>query len=548
MLETALVAARDRARLTEIAVVLFRFGVDGLVKQLGLNKLVPHSHKQSKQDTADFSMPERLRLAIEQLGPTFIKLGQILATRHDLLAPEWTTELSKLHNHVTPLPWDSIESQLEADLGAKPNEVFSSFDRKPMASASIAQVYRAKLNDGTPVVVKVQRPGLLNKIDADLRLLTHLAHLLEDNSQQWARFRPVEIIEYLARSMRHELNFSNEGRNCERIAAQFQDDDTVVIPKIYWQWTCERLLVQDFIAGWEPKNALYLKEQGVDPDLIAQRGAMAMLKMILAHGEYHADPHPGNLLALPENRVGFIDFGLVGRLSNKRKTQLLILLRALQTGQTEGVTAMLLEWSASFDADPVQITFAVERFLTEHRLPPLHISRVLTDFMALARQLRIIMPPDLSLLFKTFITADGVLKGISEDIDLVTLAQPMIKAQLREYYSAKEIRKRALYVTSEMYELAGEAPGFVRLLMHRLRHGRIGVDVDLRHIEQLNEALERAAARLCVALVTAAFALGLAPHLMDLGPVFWGIPLFVWLGLAATLSGSILLVYWLFKR
>lgn len=548
MLETALVAARDRARLTEIALVLFRFGVDGLVAQLGLRKLVPHRHKTTQEDHGDVSLPERLRLALEALGPTFIKLGQILATRHDLLSPEWTSELAQLHNHVHPLPWESIHQQLKDDLGAEPEHVFAHFDHQPLASASIAQVYRARLHSGAEVVVKVQRPQLEQKIDADLRLLSHIAYLLQENSKQWARFKPVGIVEYLARSMRQELDFTNEGRNCERIGEQFADDPYIVIPKIYWQWSSRRVLVQEYVAGWEPESAQQLRQHGVDPDLIAKRGALAMLQMILVNGEYHADPHPGNLLAMSGNRVGFIDFGLVGRLSTKRKNQLLVLLRALQSGQTEGVTAMLLEWSAAYDVDPVAISLAVERFLTDHRLPPLRISLVLTDFMSLARQLRITLPADLSLLFKTFITADGVLKGISKEIDLVALAQPMIKEQLRAYYSPRAMQRRALYVTSELYDLAGEAPGFMRLLMHRIRHGRIGVDLDLRHIEQFNEALERAAARLCVALVTAAFALGLAPHLRDLGPSWWGIPIFVWLGLVATLSGSALLLYWLFKR
>lgn len=548
MLETALVAARDRARLTEIASILFRFGVDGLVKQLGLRKIIPHSQKQAQEASNEFSLPERLRLALEALGPTFIKLGQIMATRHDLLSSEWTSELAKLHNHVQPLPWATILAEFEQRLGVTPDQAFAYFDREPLAAASIAQVHRARLENGKEVVVKIQRPNLEQTIDADLRLLSHIAHLLEESSSQWARFKPVSIVDYLARSMRHELDFTNEGRNCERIGAQFEDDPAVVIPKIYWQWSNRYVLVQEYIAGYEPTSANSLLAQGIDPDRVARRGAKAMLKMILEEGEYHADPHPGNLLAMSEDRVAFIDFGMVGRLSQKRKNQLLVLLRALQSGQTEGVTAMLLEWSATFDADPVEISIAVERFLTEHRLPPLRISRVLTDFMALARHLRITLPPDLSLLFKTFMTADGVLKSISKEIDLIALAQPMIQEQLQAYYSPRAMRKRALYVTSELYDLAGEAPGFVRLLMHRIRHGRVGVDVDLRHIEQLNEALERAASRLCVALVTAAFALGLAPHLMDLGPVVFGLPLFVWFGLGATLSGSLLLLYWLFKR
>lgn len=548
MLETALVAARDRARLTEIASILFRFGVDGLVEQLGLRKLIPHGHKQTQDRRNESSLPERLRLALEALGPTFIKLGQIMATRHDLLSSEWTSELAKLHAHVQLLPWDVVLAEFKKHVGAAPEEVFAYFDQTPLAAASIAQVHRARLDSGQEVVVKIQRPHLEQTIDADLRLLSHIAHLLEENSTQWARFKPVSIIDYLAQAMKHELDFTNEGRNCERIGAQFAEDPTVVIPKIYWQWSNRYVLVQEYISGWEPHSAKALITQGIHPDKVALHGAQAMLKMILDEGEYHADPHPGNLIAMSGDRVAFIDFGLVGRLSKKRKNQLLVLLRALQTGQTEGVTAMLLEWSASFDADPIEISIAVERFLTEHRLPPLKISLVLTDFMALARHLKITLPPDLSLLFKTLITADGVLKGISKEIDLITLAQPMIEEQLRLYYSPRAMRQRALYVTSELYDLAGEAPGFVRLLMHRIRHGRIGVDVDLRHIEQLNEALERAASRLCVALVTAAFALGLAPHLMDLGPMVLGLPLFVWLGLGATLSGSLLLLYWLFKR
>src|SRR5699024_1664583 len=303
----------------------FALGMHALLKHLGLRTLIAHGRKQAQEARHETSLPERFGMAVDELGPTFLRLGHILATRHDLLSPEWTTELAKLHNHVNPLPWDTVLAEFEQRVGATPDEIFAYFDKEPLAAASMAQVYRARLEDGQEVVVKIQRPHLEQTIDADLRLLGHIAHLLQENSTQWARFKPVNIVEYLARSMRHELDFNNEGRNCERIGAQFADDPTVVIPKIYWQWSNRYVLVQEYIAGWEPTSAQDLRNHGVDPDLVAQHGAQAMLKMILEEGEYHADPHPGNLLAMSENRVGFIDFGMIGRLSQKRKKQLLVL-------------------------------------------------------------------------------------------------------------------------------------------------------------------------------------------------------------------------------
>lgn len=545
MLETAIVAARDRARLIEIAGVLISFGVDGLVDQLGLRKLLPRTQKQQRID--ELSMPERLRQAIEALGPTYVKLGQILATRHDLLAPEWTTELEKLHNHVTAVPWAQIAPQLIEDLGADPTQLFLDFNPEPIAAASMAQVYSARLHDGTEVVLKVRRPNLSSTIEADLRLLSHLAHLLAQNSTDWARFKPEEMVSYLASAMRDELDFAREGHNCDQVAAAFVDYPDIVFPTIYWQWTSERVIVQEFMHGTNPTHAAELIGKGLDPHLLAKRGALAILKMILQDGLFHADPHPGNLLAMAGNRVGFIDFGMVGRLSERRKGQLLILLRALTEGRGDGVAAMLLSWSDQYDADPVHLDMAVERFLAQHSTGRLQIGRALTDFMALARQQKITLPADLSLLFKTFITAEGVLRRVDPQLDLVRLAEPMVIAEIKQHYDVSAMKQRATYLAAEFYDLAADTPGAIRLLLHRLRHGRIGVDMELRHLDKVAQSLEKSAVRLCVALVTAAFALGLAPRLFDLGPLLLGVPLFAWIGLSATLIGCALLLYWLFK-
>lgn len=547
MLETALVAARDRARLMEIAGVLIGFGLDGFVDQLGLRKLLPKSRQYTKSAASSLSMPERLRQAIETLGPTYVKLGQILATRHDLLTAEWTAELEKLHNHVSAVPWEQIAPQIIEDLGAEPQTLFIDFDTQPIAAASMAQIYKARLHDGTEVILKVRRPHLRHNIEADLRLLAHGAHLLGQSDSDWARFKPEEIVSYLASALRDELDFVREGHNCDQLAQSFAHDPQVLIPKIYWQWTTERLLVQGFVRGLNPTHLPELINQGMAPKLIAQRAALAVLKMILQDGLFHADPHPGNLLAMSGNRIGFIDFGMMGYLSERRKTQLLILFRALAEGRGDGVATMLLGWSEQYDADPVQLDMAVERFLAQHTIGPLRIGRALTDFMALARQQKITLPADLSLLFKTFITADGVLRRVDPQLDIIALAAPMVKEEMQKQYSAQAVKQRVQYLTSEFYDLAADTPSAIRLFLHRLRHGRIGVDMELRHLDQVAKTLERSIIRLCIAIVTAAFVLGLAPRLFDLGPIIWGIPLFAWLGMVATAMGCSLLFYWFFK-
>lgn len=548
MLETAIVAARDRLRLVDVASILIRYGVDGLVDQLNLRKLLPQSQQRVDIRHAQLSQPERLRKAIEALGPTYIKLGQILATRHDLLGPEWTTELAKLHSTVAAVPWEEVRDRLISDLNGDPHEVFAAFDPTPIAAASMAQVYKATLHSGEDVVLKVRRPKLRPVIEADLRLLNHIARLLEQSGEAWKRYRPLEVVSYLGAVMRDELNFAREGHYCDEIARNFETNPHVVIPKIYWEWSNERLLVQEYMAGYTPKSAEQLRGLGLDPKQLATRGAQAVLQMVLQDGLFHADPHPGNVLAMSDNRVGFIDFGMVGRVSERRKHELLVLFRALIDGRAEGVADMLLMWSSDYDSDPTALAAAAERFLGRHRVAPLNVSEALNDFMTLARELRIALPADLSLLLKALITADGVMGRIDPAVDIVDVAKPMVKEQLMLRYSVKALRQRSKSLNAELYDLLSDMPGYLRLLMHRIRHGRVGVDLEVRHMRDLGQSLERAATRVGIALVTAAFALGLAPLLSNVGPRVFGLPLFTLLGIVATLTGSAMLLYWLWRR
>jgi ubiquinone biosynthesis protein len=522
MLKTAFVAARDRQRLQEIAGILIGFGVNQVVDRLGLRAIPRLAWRSTPAvDLTRLSQPERMRRAIEALGPTFIKLGQVLASRADLLTPQWTEELGKLHDRVAPVPWEVIRPQLEADLGAPPHEIFSEFDTNPIASASIAQVYRARLESGEEVIVKVRRPGVQKIIEADLRLLSHATRIVESEWPEMVRYRPQEQMRHISNGLREELDLLNEARNCETLAALFADRDDIVFPKIYWDWTSERVLVQEFIHGSPPTDMKRLVDAGLDPVVLAQRGTDAFLQMSLIEGVFHADPHPGNLLCMAGNRIGFVDFGIVGRLSQRRRNQLLILIGAMLKEDADGLMAVLLDWTGGSNPDLTKLEAASQAFVTRHNGVSLNLGLVLTDFMTMARENDLAMPTDLAILFKGLVTADGVMRQLDPNFDLFAAAGPTVKRTMRTQFSLKGLRNRAEGLAAGLYGAASELPTLVHLMLVRLKQGRVTVEIELKGMDKLTRGIERAAARVAVGLVVAAFATQLAPKLMEHGtPAF----------------------------
>ncbi|MFZ2949860.1 MAG: AarF/UbiB family protein, partial [Desulfuromonadaceae bacterium] len=351
MLWQAMTAVRDLGRLQDIASILIRYGFGDLVQRMGLANALERAgravHWDKAEGFAHVPPPERVRLALEEMGPTFVKLGQVLATRVDLFEPEWIAEFSKLQDSAPAAPWDDVRRQLTEDLGAQPEEVFAAFSREPLAAASIAQVHRARLEDGSEVIVKVRRPGIRPIIEADLRWLARLAQLAESESQELRAFHPLEVVRQFTQSLRQELDFAVECRNAERIAENFvgySDKDVpndksaveatnepppIIIPRVYWSWTGERICVQEFIAGIPGRDLQAVDQAGLDRKILARRGANAVLKMIVEDGFFHADPHSGNVFYLPGNRIAIIDFGMVGRLTEERRDQLIRLLLGL---------------------------------------------------------------------------------------------------------------------------------------------------------------------------------------------------------------------------
>lgn len=541
MLKMVLVTARDRARLKEISTVLIRYGLQDVIRLLGLSNLLSGAEGGSERQDGQ-TLPQRLRAALEALGPTFVKFGQILATRSDLLDASWTDELDRLHSQASTLSWEQLAPQIRADLKGDPHSLFAEFDETPLAAASMAQIYRARLHSGEAVVIKVLRPGLAKTIQADLRLLTYLAETVEQQSPALARYRPRQMVRALATALTHELDLTHEGNNCERVAQQFAQQPNVVIPKIYWQWSSQRLLVQEFLPGIAPENPQQLAAAGLDGPLLAQRGAQAFMKMVLEHRLYHADPHPGNVMALADNRVGFIDFGMVGQLSERRRNQLLLLLQAIAERESAGIVNTLIAWSDSDPLDLLDLELAAQNFLDKQASATLTLGKALTDLLVMVREHQLALPPDLVLLFKALITADGVLHRLDPHFDIIATLKPMLQQVMLQRYTPEAVRRRMLALGGEALDASEELPQTLRLLMRRLKGGKISADINVKNIDQLSKALERAAITLAIAIVTAAFALGLAPYLMHSPLRLWGIPLFPALGALACLGGVLLLV------
>ena len=522
MLKTAFAAARDRKRLQEIVGVLTGYGVKNVIDRLGLRGIAPLARWRAPAvDISLLTQPQRVRRAIEALGPTFIKLGQILASRPDLLKPHWTEELSKLHSQVVPIPWEVVRPQLEADLGGAPEDIFAEFDQIPIASASVAQVYQARLAGGEKVIVKVLRPGLRKIIEADLRLLGHATSIVERRWPELSRYKPHDQLRHLATGIAGELDLMSEATNCELLAALFPDSDEVVFPKIYWEWTSERVLVQEFIDGIPPTDVVRVRAAGLDPIILAQKITDAFLHMALTEGVFHADPHPGNILALPGNRIGFIDFGIVGRLTERRRSQLLILIGAMLKQDADALMSVLLAWTGSSNPDMTKLDAAAHNFVVRHSKKPLNLGRVLEDFMTMARENDLAMPTDLAILFKALITSDGVMRQLDPGFDLFSAAAPTVGRKLKARFTFSGLREKAEMLGAGMFGAASELPSLIHLMLVRLKQGKVTVEIEIKGIDKLTHGIERAAARLSIAIVIAAFAIQIAPRLMNLGTPYF---------------------------
>ncbi|MGD0960959.1 MAG: AarF/UbiB family protein, partial [Methylomonas sp.] len=456
-------------------------------------------------------------------------------------------EFEKLQDQAPPLPFEDLLPQIEDDIGGGIDEIFLEVDRQALAAASIAQVHKAVLKDGTPVILKIRRPGLRKIIEADLRLLQRVVDVAESESPDIRRFHPKEILQQFNQSLRQELDLARECRNAERIASNLADYPYIVIPKVYWEWTGERLNVQEYIQGVQGRDIEAIEKTGLDKKLLADRGAGAILKMIMVDGYFHADPHPGNVFYLPGNRLAFIDFGMFGRLTEERKEQVISLLYGMINREPKRVAEIFLEWSDNINTDEHALTVEIDAFVDQYSssaLKDLSLTAMMSDFMTIFRDHNLLLPPDLALLIKAYLTLDGLGRYLNPDFNTLVFATPYVQKLMLERYRPEAIAKRGWQYMISLSEILSSFSKDLRYLLRAARKGAFQVNINVKHIERHVNTIDKAISRLTMGLFTAALIIG-SSIIMTVtgGPVLFGLPAFGLLGYTfATVCGLWLLV------
>lgn len=460
MLKTIVVAARDRERLAEITAVATRFSLDLLLARMGLAK--------ERDGTSPPDLPGRTRQALEALGPTYVKLGQILATRADLLPEDWISEFEKLHSAAPTLDFSTLRPLLEEALGEPVETAFARFDEAPLAAASMAQVHRAALHNGREVVVKIRRPGIRKSMEADLRLISHLAGIVEASNREARRFQPRALVQQLLDTVLEELDFTSEGRNADRLRADLAEQPRVVIPEIHWPLSSETVLVMDYVEGIAPRNAEALRAAGINPAAIADLGADLVLEMVLVNGRFHGDPHPGNLLCLPGDRLALLDLGLIGHVSARRQQEFLAFILSLRSNDAQTMADTLIGWHQGDRPSRERVLMASEQLIARHGSGPLVLGRMVADFFPLIRKEGLVLPPDLALIFKALITMDGVLGTIEPGFDLSQALQRSRARLIAHRLTASQSPEKLVPLLLELSRIADDAPRMLRALTRKL--------------------------------------------------------------------------------
>jgi len=524
---------KNYRRYQEIIRVLVTYGFGEVLDRMKLATRFRFGRRVFfKESTrlAQLSYPERIRLAMEELGPTFIKLGQVLASRPFLIPPELVIELTKLQDEVAPADFKLIEKTVCDELGQPIDKIFKSFSEEPLASASLAQAHLAETMDGRRVAVKVLRPGVEKKLRIDLEILADIAEMLERFLPETKQYEPVKQVDEFARITRLEVDLYYEARNIEIFSLNFKDDDTIVVPEVIWDLSGSRVLTMSYIDGIKPSHVDKLKEAGYDLKLLASRGSKIVFKMIFEHGFFHADPHPGNLFVLPGNRWGPVDFGMVGHLSGSSVDLLADLLLAGTQKSTRGIIRTLAANDLlGEDVDVGQLETELTEFLYRyHRIPlkQMNMKSIFDDVLNIFMRHRIRTPVSLSLLSKAIATFEEVGRALDPDLNMIQEIEPYISKIAMRKFRPQKLGTDLLSLLSNMSDFLSEGPTELRRLTQKALRGELGLVFRHRGLSKLTNEIDRSSNRLSFALIIASIIIGSSLIMTrEIGMKFYGIPI-----------------------
>ncbi len=542
---------RSIRRYLNIVRVLSTYGFDHALEVIGLSDVVARSQKlfdRKRPDIARLTAAERMRLALEELGPTFVKLGQLLSTRPDVMPRSFVVEFEKLQDSVPSFLFEEALIQIAAELGAPVEQFFAEIDPEPLAAASIAQVHRARLITGEDVVIKLRRPGIVAVVEADISALMALASLAERYFSGSELYDPVAVVREFARTIRREMDFSREAHTIEKFRDNFVKTPWMYFPKVYWQQTSKAVLTMEYIAGVKISDRDTLFAQGLDGKLIARRGADSFLEMVLTHGFFHGDLHPGNILILPDNVICLLDYGIVGRLDAGLKTFLADILTAIvKRDMDEVVSLLLFAGDVSDSLDSRSLKRDLSNFMDgyyEMPLKEIEVGRMLMEFVEIITMYSIRIQPDLTLLAKSLVLIEGSGRALDPNFDMVAHLRPFIVKEIRQKISPRRVSREINQVIVSYLNLARNIPRDLKEIINRVNRNKFKIDLEHRGLDKFTAEFDRSINRLSTSMILAAIIIGSSISMQaDKGPKIMDLPVFAFIGYSVAGVVGLWLVY-----
>jgi ubiquinone biosynthesis protein len=504
---------RDLPRYRQILATLVRYGYQDVVSALHLEGLVrPIERAALGDDVPPQDRARRLRLVCEDLGPTFVKLGQVLSTRPDILPEAYTSELSSLRDDVRPFSFAECAEILNGEYGRPLSEIFANVDEAPVASASISQVHRAMLRDGRVIALKIRRPGIDKLVGADLDIIKNLAQLAERRLPFLTPYAPVAMAREFERSLKRELDFNIERRTMERCRAQFTGDPTAHIPEVLKEYSTGRVLAMEFIGGVGVNDLEGLRQIGVDPAVVAIRGAQILLRQIFELGFFHADPHPGNLRVLAGAVLVPLDYGMFGQLDARSRERIADLLTGLLSQDTDRVLRALdaLEIRRE-NEDPRALRRDVAELVaaySELTLDTIDLGNLLKELIGLIRAHHLHIPPDLVLLIRSLVTIEGVGRALDPHFDIAAQLEPFVRALTLRRFHPWRVLAQTVRTAEDVQRIAMLLPDVLGQSLESIKRGELTVHFDLQHFGRLVRQLARAGNTLALGIVVSGLIVG----------------------------------------
>jgi ubiquinone biosynthesis protein len=504
-------------RLRQIFTVLLKYGFGNIVERLNIEhnvfakKILSYKLVNEKR-LLNVPDPVKVRKICEELGPTFIKLGQLLSVRPDLVGEDIAGELEKLQDRVPAFSYAEAIKEIVRELGRPVEEAFLNFSHEPIASASLGQVYDARLSTGEEVIVKVLRPEVDGLITSDIEILEELAHLAEKYVEGSRNFNPSGMVHEFKQSIAREMDYTVEARNVERFRTMFKDNENVRIPRVYQDLSSRKILTMEKITGVKVSDTAALKTRIFNPEMVAKIGADAILKQVFEYGFFHADPHPGNFLVSGDHCVVFLDFGMTGRLSGPMKASLADILAGVVNRNIPGIREGFLSLGVSTgavntDALDMDLEDIVEDFY-DKPLREINVGRKIMDMIIMVSRHSICLPPDIFLLSKALMTIEGVGRQLDPDFNMIEEAAPFLKSFQRQKYSPQKMAAELITFTAALARFTRDLPRDLSAILDKLKHGSLKVEFEHRGLEPLTFHIEKATNRIALSLLIAALVIG----------------------------------------